>query len=509
LGNEQTSRVARVGQSGLVAGVDCSTQATKVLVVDPADGRVVATGRAAHEVTGTGGARETEPDVWWSALRAALAETGRAGELAAISVAGQQHGLVVADANGRPLRSAVLWNDTRSAPDAAALREQLGETAWAERVGVVPVPSFTVTRWAWLRRTEPDVAAAARGVRLPHDWLTERLCGRGVTDRGDASGTGWWSTRDEDYTSEVLELPLVELDPALLPEVLGPAQPAGAVSATAAAELGVPEGAIVGPGTGDNMGAALGLGLSPGEAAISLGTSGTAYAAMSERAVDPSGMIAGFADAAGGYLPLAATLNCTLAVDRVAAWLGLERDAVAARTEVTVLPYLDGERTPNLPRAAGTIAGLRHDTTPEQILLAAYEGAVASLVEALELLAAVGSGVDPEAPVALIGGGARGGVWQATVARLSGRPVQVPDADELVALGAAAQAAGCLAGEPPDELARRWDTRSGVRVEPPAEPDTETLARVRAVREGAGALLDPPGVGGRAPSRPSPECVAE
>jgi xylulokinase len=472
----------------LAAGVDCSTQATKVLLVDPEDGRVVAAGRAAHEVTGAGGARETDPAVWWEALRAALAQTGRARSVGAISVAGQQHGLVVTGPEGRPLRPAVLWNDTRSAPDADELREVLGAAVWAERVGVVPVPSFTVTRWAWLRRTEPEVAAAASGVRLPHDWLTERLTGRPVTDRGDASGTGWWSTRDEDYVAEVLEL--VELDRALLPDVLGPREAAGAVRPEAAAELGLPQGAIVGPGTGDNMGAALGLGLRSGEPAVSLGTSGTAYAVMSERAVDPSGMIAGFADAAGGFLPLAATLNCTLAVDRVAAWLGLERDAVAERSEVTVLPYLDGERTPNLPRAAGTIAGLRHDTESGEILLAAYEGAVASLVEALELLASVGSGLNPEAPVVLIGGGARGRVWQETVARLSGRAVQVPDAGEPVALGAAAQAAALLGEESPAEVARRWDARAGATLQPPAEPDTRTLARIRATREAARALLE-------------------
>jgi xylulokinase len=480
-------------ENQLVAGVDCSTQATKVLVLDPADGEVVAAGRAPHEVTGSGGARETDPEVWWEALRLALARTGRARELAAISIAGQQHGLVVSDDDGRPLRPAVLWNDTRSAPDAERLRDQLGAEAWAERVGLVPVPSFTVTRWAWLRRTEPELARRTRTIRLPHDWLTERLCGHGATDRGDASGTGWWSTRDEDYLDDVLDLPGVELEAAMLPTVLGPAEPAGSVQTPAAAELGLAEGTPVGPGTGDNMGAALGLGLAPGEPVISLGTSGTAYAPMSERAVDPSGLIAGFADATGGFLPLAATLNCTLAVDRVAGWLGLEREEVAESTEVTVLPYLDGERTPNLPRAAGTIAGLRHDTTREQLLLAAYEGAAASLIEALELLASVGSGLSSDAPVVLIGGGARGAAWQRTVARLSNRAVQVPDAEELVAIGAAAQAAACLSGEPPQQIARRWDTRRGTTVEAPAEVDNHTLARIRAVRDAAAGLLDPPG----------------
>jgi len=231
------------------------------------------------------------------------------------------------------------------------------------------------------------------------------------------------------------------------------------------------------------MGAALGLGAAPGQPVVSLGTSGTAYAVMDERTVDPSGTVAGFADASGRFLPLTATLNATLAVDRVAEWLGLERRAAAERTDVVVLPYLDGERTPNLPRAAGMFAGLRHSTTREEILLAAYEGAAASLVEALEQLARLGSGLDPDAPLLLIGGGARGEVWQRTVARLSGRRVLVPEADELVALGAAVQAAAVLSGDPPDEVARRWGKSAGAEIDPPAERDTETLARIRAARE--------------------------
>ena len=216
--------------SPLVAGVDCSTQGTKVLARRSRQTDAVeATGRAPHTVTGSGGARETDPEVWWDALRTALADTGRAGEVGAISIAGQQHGLVVTDGDGRPLRPAILWNDTRSAPEARELSEALGGAAeWAERIGLVPVPSFTATRWAWLRAHEPEAAAAARAVRLPHDFLTERLSGRGATDRGDASGTAWWSTRDERYSDEVLDL--IELDPALLPDVLGPAEAAGEVT---------------------------------------------------------------------------------------------------------------------------------------------------------------------------------------------------------------------------------------------------------------------------------------
>jgi len=471
----------------LVAGVDTSTQATKVLIVDPDDGRVVAVGRARHEVTGTGGARETDPEVWWGALREALADTGRAGDVAAISVAGQQHGLVTLDVSGRPVGPAILWNDTRSEVQARELTEALGGGgAWAEQVGVVPVPSFTATRWAWLRRHDQARTSATRAVRLPHDFITERLCDRGVTDRGDASGTAWWSTRDEVYVEEVLGL--IDLDPALLPEVLPPREPAGEVTPSAARALGLRAGALVGPGTGDNMGAALGLGAAAGEPIVSIGTSGTAYAVMEERAVDASGTVAGFADASGRFLPLTATLNAALAVDRVASWLGLDREAAAERTGIVLLPYLDGERTPNLPRAAGMVTGLRHATTREEILLAAYEGAVASLVEALDLLAEVGSGLTATAPILLVGGGARGPVWQRTVARLSGRPVQTPDAEELVALGAAAQAAACLSGDAPEDVARGWNTRRGKTVEAPAERDLETLHRIRATRDATLAL---------------------
>ncbi|MBA2578336.1 MAG: xylulokinase [Euzebyaceae bacterium] len=471
-----------------VAGVDCSTQSTKVLIVDPDDGRVVAAGRAAHEVTGTGGARETHPEVWWRALRDALAQTGRAGEVVALSVGGQQHGLVVLGGDGAVLRPAALWNDTRAAGAARDLVAALGGSQeWAERVGVVPVAAITVSKWAWLRAADPRAADTARAVRLPHDFLTERLTGRATTDRGDASGTGWWSTAAEDYAADVLDLDLVRLDPALLPEVLGPDEPAGPVTPAAAEVLGLPADVVVGPGTGDNMAAALGLGVGAGVPVVSLGTSGTAYAVSDRRAADPSGEVAGFADATGRFLPLACTLNCTLAVDRAAAWLGVDREAVEPGGDVVVLPFLDGERTPDLPRAAGTITGLRHDSTRGQILRATYEGAVLSLLDALDRLHRWSSGLMADAPVVLIGGGARGAAWREVVARLSGRPLQIPDAEELVALGAAAQAAAVLSGEAPDAVAGRWDLLRGTTVEA-VERDEDALERHRHVRALTAAL---------------------
>jgi len=468
----------------LVAGVDSSTQATKVVIVDPDSGQIVAQGHAPHTVTGTGGARESDPREWWSALQAALAATGRAGAVGAISIGGQQHGLVVLDSQGSPLRDAILWNDTRPAEDAERLTAELGADTWAGLTGLRPVASFTVCKWAWLRRTEPEAARAARAIRLPHDYLTERMTGHGTTDRGDASGTGWWSPSTGAYLEQILALPQVVLRSELLPTVVGPADAAGSVTTAAAEASGLAAGSVVGPGTGDNMAAALGLGLAVGQAAMSLGTSGTIFAVSNTPAADASGIVAGFADATGRYLPLAATLNCTQAIDRVATWLGLERDDVAPAGSVVVLPYLDGERTPNLPMASGTITGLRHNTTPQQILMAAYEGAVASLLVAFDAIGAAVGGLDPTLPLMLVGGGSRGETWRSVVRRLTGRAVLVPAAGELVALGAAVQAAAILRGERPAEVVARWGTARGTFLDP-VPVDGERLGLMRAALEAA------------------------
>ncbi|GGU50494.1 xylulokinase [Streptomyces daghestanicus] len=468
----------------LVVGVDTSTQSTKALVVDVATGRVVASGQAPHTVS-SGAGRETDPRQWWDALREALRQCGEpAREAAAVSVGGQQHGLVTLDAHGEPVRPALLWNDVRSAPQARRLIEELGgPKAWAERTGSVPGTSFTVTKWAWLAEHEPDAVRATEAVRLPHDYLTERLTGEGTTDRGDASGTGWWAAGTEAYDEETLAR--VGLDPALLPRIVRPGEVAGTVRD--GQDLPFAPGTLVAAGTGDNAAAALGLGIRPGVPVMSLGTSGTVYAVSRHRTADPTGTVAGFADARGDWLPLACTLNCTLAVDRIAALLGLDREAVEPGTGVTVLPYLDGERTPNLPGASGLLHGLRHDTTGGQLLQAAYDGAVHALLGALDLV--LDADADPAAPLLLIGGGARGNAWQQTVRRLSGRPVQIPEARELVALGAAAQAAALLTGEDAAAVARRWNTAAGPVLDA-VERDEATLARISGVLSDAAPLLD-------------------
>ncbi|MFC5800090.1 xylulokinase [Streptomyces formicae] len=486
--------------SPVVIGVDSSTQSTKAAVTDAATGRLLAVGRAAHTVTGDGGARESDPEEWWQALREAVAaglkEAGTdPSAVIGIAVAGQQHGLVTLDSAGRPLRPALLWNDTRSAPQAAALTEAFGgPDAWLARTGSVPVASMTATKWQWLREHEPAVADAAAAVRLPHDFLTERLSGVAATDPGDASGTCWYSTATGAYDPGLLDL--VGLDPALLPAVAASgAERVGSLTRAAAGALGLPEGIAVAAGTGDNAAAAVGLGLGGAglldHPVVSLGTSGTVFAATRTRPA--SAALAGFAAADGTYLPLACTLNCTLAVDKIAALLGLDREDAEPGGDAVLLPYLDGERTPDLPGASGLLTGVRHATTARQLLGAAYEGAVFTVLRALDELL-VAAGLDPadpgvrSRPLRLIGGGAQGHTWVETVRRLSGRPILIPESQELVALGAAALATGAATGDDPVTVATRWGTGRG-RELPAVARDDAAWGRIESVLGDAGGLL--------------------
>ncbi len=472
------------------AGVDCSTQTTKVIVVDIDTGRAVALGKAANIVHRRGPASETDPQDWWTSLRQAVADTGRAGDIGALSIAAQQLGLVTLDAAHTPVRHAILWDDTRSGDAAVMLHDQLGGARhWAERVGTPPQAGFTIASWAWLRGAEPANAARTAHIRLPHDYLTERLCGAAITDRGDASGTGWWSSHTNAYVPDVLALEAVALTSEMLPEVLAPDQQAGTVRPSAAAEIGLPAGIPVGTGTGDNMGAALALGIDIGQPVISLGTSGTAYVRSQSPSQDAEGRIFSFASTSGDYLPLACTLNATLAVDHMATLLGIDREDVASGTDAVVLPYFNGERLPAYPNARGSILGLDGTVSAQELLLATYQGAAFSLLQSIELLDCFGSGIDPEAPVILVGGGAQGPVWQETVKRLTGRPLLLPDSEEHVAWGAAAQAAGLLTGEPAIEVARRWKISGGARHDP-VPRDTALLDHLNAIKSAMHGVND-------------------
>ncbi|WOP19569.1 xylulokinase [Raineyella sp. LH-20] len=462
--------------STLVAGVDSSTQSCKVLVVDVETGRIVRSGRASHP-DGT----EVDPEAWWDALGAAIADAGGLDDVAAVSIGGQQHGMVVLDASGRVIRPALLWNDTRSGAAAACLVRELGADEWVRRTGLVPVASFTGTKLRWLREAEPENAAAVAAVALPHDWLSWRLRGYGpagqaplgpvleelATDGSDASGTAYWDPARREYDGDLFERalgrPLREAGgPArtaavVVPRVVAPDEAMG----TLGTHVQLPHGAaahaglVVGPGAGDNAAAALGLGLGVGEIAISLGTSGTVFGPSSVPTADPTGTVAGFADATGGRLPIVTTLNAARVLDVMAGLLDISHEelgtlaltAPAGSGDLVLIPYFVGERTPNRPDATATLLGLTPTTTSRSYLArAAIEGMLCALADGLATVEATGVEVSR---LVLIGGAARNEAVRTIAAQVFGRDIEIPAPGEYVAMGAARQAAWVAAGTLP------------------------------------------------------------
>ncbi|HET6561391.1 MAG TPA: xylulokinase [Marmoricola sp.] len=426
----------------LVAGVDSSTQSCKVVVCDAGTGEVVRHGQAPHP-DGT----EVDPDAWWDALEAAVDRAGGLDDVAAVSVGGQQHGMVCLDDDGKVVRPALLWNDTRSAQAAADLVAELGADAWADAVGVVPVASFTATKLRWLAEHEPASAAGTAAVCLPHDYLTWRLAGATsldslVTDRSDASGTAYWSAATGQYRLDLLERALGHRP--TVPRVLGPHDRAGTTTS----------GALLGPGAGDNAAAALGLGAAAGDVVLSIGTSGVACAVAEAPVRDTSGTVAGFADATGRHLPLVATLNAARVLDAAARLLDCDRTALAALAlsapagagGLVLVPFFEGERTPNRPDATGLLAGLTLETTTRaHVARAAVEGVLCGLADAVDAMRDLGI---PVRRTVLVGGGSRSPAVQEIASAVLGVPVTVPEPAEYVARGAARQAAWVLSGEP-------------------------------------------------------------
>jgi len=455
----------------LVSGVDSSTQSCKVVVRDARTGELVRSARAPHP-EGT----EVDPVAWDVALRSAFADAGGLADVSAVAVGGQQHGMVLLDESGAVVRPALLWNDTRSARAADELVAELGAEHWANATGSVPVASFTVTKLRWVAEHDADSAHVAASVCLPHDWLTARLRGtlEGVTtDRGDASGTGYWSPSEGEYRADLLALafgreigvPRVAAAYEVVGEVVG--------------SWGAAPGAVLAPGTGDNMAAALGLAARPGDVVVSLGTSGTAFAVSDTPTADASGVVAGFADATGRFLPLVCTLNAAQVLDVVRRMLGVSTEsfdalalaAPAGSDGLTLLPYLAGERTPNRPDATGTLAGVTlSNGTPGNLARAAVEGMLCGLADAVDALVAQGV---PIGRVILIGGAARSAAVAAIAPAVLGHPVLVADPGEYVADGAARQAARTLLGEDAWASAT-WPAAAGRWVDAPPTPDVRT-----------------------------------
>lgn len=456
----------------LVAGVDSSTQSCKVLICDAATGEVVREGRADHPA-GT----EIAPAAWEAAAADAIAAAGGLDDVEAVAIGAQQHGMVCLDAAGRVVRPALLWNDVRSADAARALVDELGgPRAWGQAVGVVPLAAITVAKLRWLADHEPRHADRTAAVCLPHDWLTWRLRGDTdvaalTTDRSDASGTGYYDAATGDYRVDLLELAMRGRRPRP-PTVLGPS-------------AAIPSGTITfGAGLGDNAAAALGLGAQEGDVVVSVGTSGVVAAVTADPVRDDAGFVAGFADGTGRYLPLVCTLNGARVLDAAAAMLGVGHDELSAlalsappgSAGLVLVPYLEGERTPNRPNASGALHGLRvGNATPANLARAAVEGLLCALADGLARLAAHGV---VTRRVLLIGGGAQSRALREIAPAVFGVPVLAPAPGQYVALGAARQAAWALSGlpGPPGWPAPRTDAYT-------ADPTPEVLARYAQLRD--------------------------
>lgn len=455
----------------LVAGIDSSTQSCKVLVCDAATGRAVREGHARHP-PGT----EIDPAAWESAARTAIAAAGGLDGVDAVAVGAQQHGMVCLDAAGRVVRPALLWNDVRSAAAARALVDELGGArAWAGAVGVVPLAAITVAKLRWLADHEPAHADRTAAVCLPHDWLTWRLRGQAdvaalTTDRSDASGTGYYDAATGAYRFDLLERALRGRRPGL-PTVLGPSGRTVSGATT------------FGAGLGDNAAAALGLGAEEGDVMVSVGTSGVVAAVTADPIRDDAGFVAGFADGTGRYLPLVCTLNGAPVLGAAAAMLGVDHDELSrlalsappGSAGLVLVPYLQGERTPNRPNATGALHGLRvSNATPANLARAAVEGLLCSLADGLAQLSAHGVVVRR---ILLVGGGAQSRALREIAPTVFGMPVLVPAPAEYVALGAARQAAWASSGSrrPP-----AWNPPPA--VEYTADPAPEVAARYARVR---------------------------
>lgn len=462
----------------LVAGVDSSTQSCKVVIAEHETGRIVRTGYAKHP-DGT----EVDPKHWWSALEQAIEQVGGLKDVKAISIAGQQHGMVLLDEAGDVLRPALLWNDVRSAPQAEHLIQLLNESqkggvkkSWADLTGSVPVASFTVTKLRWVLENEPEIMKRAAAICLPHDWLSWKLSGSNdikdlTTDRSDASGTGYFSSELGSYLPEIIQLAAGKQ--LVLPRVLGIFEQAGTT----------PEGVLIGPGFGDNAAATFGLGARLGQAVLSLGTSGVVSVVADSTTKDSSGLVAGFADGTGNYLPLACTLNGARVLDSTAALLGLSHEEFAklalsaprGSNGLTMLPYFEGERTPNLPDASGSLHGITGENlTSANLARAAVEGLLCGLADAMEAITAQGVRVDS---LIMVGGAGRNEAVQAIAPAIFGMDICLPEPSEYVAIGAARQAASVLSGE---QVV--WGAVPARVLSAPA--DLETRAKYQQVKQG-------------------------
>lgn len=453
-------------------GVDCGTQGTKVVVLDPARSRIIGEGYATHDLISAANGRREQDPAWWieafeQAYRRALAAASiDSRAIRAIGVSGQQHGLVVLDRHGEVIRPAKLWCDTETAPQNAELLARLGGVEGSlDQLGLTLATGYTLSKLLWLQQHEADAFSRIAHILLPHDYLNYWLTGELSAEYGDASGTGFFDIRRRRWTPDVLALiaPNGALE-AALPPLRSAREPAGRIRPEIARALGLNEQVVVASGGGDNMMGAIGTGnIAPGTVTMSLGTSGALYAFSDEppRSAHPS--VAAFCSSSDGWLPLICTMNLTGVAKVVRDLFGFDlpqfedqaQNAGIGAGGVTMLPFLNGERVPDLPDASGSFLGLNmHNLNPANLCRAVLEGTTFGLRYGLDLLR--DSGVDCR-EIRLIGGGSKSPFWRQMVADIMGAPVVCPVAGEAAALGGAIQAAWCDdAGSSLEDLCQRY-----------------------------------------------------
>ncbi len=490
-------------------GIDCGTQSTKTIAVDWESGDILASEQEAYGfLPGLApGAMEQDPADWISAadttVRKVLSQLGgRAGEVRGIGVSGQQHGLVPLDAEGAVVRPAKLWCDTTTAGQCAEITRHFGGAAEViRRTGNAMLPGFTAPKILWLRQNEPDNWKKTSLVLLPHDYLNFWLTGRARMEFGDASGTALLDISKRVWSDDVVEFIAPDLA-AKLPPLGRSSEAVGTLSPKLAAEWGLGGDVIVSAGGGDNMMGAIGTGnIRAGVVTASLGTSGTLYAFSDSPVTDPAGEVAGFCDSTDHWLPLVCTMNLTLVTEHVRklfSWdfpgLDAAIESVPAGSDgLLMLPYLTGERTPNLPHGTGTIHGLTLDNfSPAHIARAATEAVTFGLGHGLSRFRELG--VAPS-EIRLTGGGSNSRIWRQICADVFGVPVVCLRSGEGAGLGAAIQAGWTSGGGDLAEIcARLVGLDEPTRTQPDQKNATlhaDLLARTRHLREAivAGGLL--------------------
>lgn len=494
----------------LILGIDSGTQSTKVLVMDAVKGRVLASASQGYDLIPglPPGAKEQHPHTWRDAtakaIRKALkAAKATAGEVKAIGVSGQQHGFVPLDKVGEVIRPAKLWCDTSTAAECEEMTAKLGGLKGAVKaLGNAVLPGFTASKILWLKKNEPENFKRLETVLLPHDYLNFWLTGRAVMEYGDASGTALLDVRKRKWSEAVLNTIDADLIDKL-PPLMSSDQPAGKLQASTAKALGLDTDVLVSAGGGDNMMGAIGTGnTSEGVITASFGTSGTIYACANKPVVDPKGEIAAFCDSTNRWLPLLCTMNVTVATEMVRdcfGWDVKKLDATIAKTApgsngVVLLPYLEGERTPNVPAGTGVFLGVNQKTmNAGNLARAAMEGVTLGMNYGLRRLAELG--VEPT-QIRATGGGAKSKIWRQIMADVFNAQVVTLEVSEGAAYGAALQALWCLLRQHGEQVEIAAITKEFVRLNTSetVEPNAKNVAfyqELQSIQDGMSQSLRP------------------